>query len=200
MPGTRVSLLQRVRSGDHPASWEEFYSVYHPFLLRYAASRGLSEADACDVVQEIFMRLFRVLQKFQYDPRRARFRTWLKRVAQNSIRDWLRRSRRRREHLLDPRDLETPDPREAKFDWDGEHRTRIVLHALSVVRAESRPLTWKCFELHCLDGRTATDVARLTGLTANGVYINAARILARVRQKCAEFDEELSHAVASALS
>lgn len=191
MSGTRVSLLRRVRTGDHSASWSEFYAVYRPFLLRYAASCGLSEADACDVVQEIFVRLLRVLRKFQYDPGRARFRTWLKRVAQNRIRDWMRQSRRRRECLTDPRDLEAADPHRPDFDWEREQRRRIVGHVLSVVRAESRDLTWRCFELHCLDGRTARDVAQLTGLTANGVYINAARVLSRVRRKCSQFSEEL---------
>lgn len=200
MPTTRQTLLLRLRNGADLASWEEFTAVYRPFLLRYALSCGLPEADACDVVQNIFVRLLRSLRTFEYDPDRGQFRNWLRRVARNSVQDWRRQRRRRREQSMDPEEIDRQHATGEGFDWQGEHRSQVVSHALTALQAECRPLTWLCFELHCLRGRTAADVANVTGLTPNGVYINAARTLARLRQKCALFDEDLQHAAAQQLS
>ena len=191
MNSTRLSLLQRMRGGENADSWDEFYSLYGPYLLRYAMSCGLAEVDARDVVQDVFVRLWRVLDRFQYDPTRARFRTWLRRVATNSVRDWLRSARRRSERFVDADGYDLPDPRDREFNWDLEHQRQVVRWALEAVREESRALTWTCFQLHCLEGRTADEVAKLTGLTTNGVYINAARTMARVRERCARCEELL---------
>jgi hypothetical protein len=54
--------------------------------------------------------------------------------------------------------------------------------------------------LHCLQQRPAAEVAHETGLTVNGVYINASRTLERIRRKCLQFDEDLDHAPAFSLS
>lgn len=188
---TSASLLIRIREGADSAPWDEFYAAYQPLLSRFARSQGLTTDDAQDVVQEIFLKLVRLLREFRYDPTRARFRTWLRRIARNHITDWRRARRRRRERACDPGSLAELTSSWSEFDWEGEHRQMIVRHALRQVRSESRRLTWRCFELHCLERRSAQEVAGETGLTVNGVYINAARTLDRVRKKCLQFDEEL---------
>jgi RNA polymerase sigma-70 factor (ECF subfamily) len=73
---TRVSLVDNVCRGDSE-SWSEFVSLYEPLLLSYVLSRGLTRVDASDVVQDIFIKLYRELPKFKLDHQRGRFRTWL---------------------------------------------------------------------------------------------------------------------------
>ena len=62
---------------------------------------------------------------------------------------------------------------------------------LERVRTQSQPKTWACFEQHILRGRPSVEVAAELRLTANSVYVNASRVLARVREQCADYEEEL---------
>ena len=71
------------------------------------------------------------------------------------------------------------------------HRRRILQFVLEQVRSRSNTSTWKCFDLHILQGRSSGEVAAELGLTSNAVYVNASRILARVREQCAEYAEDL---------
>src|SRR4051794_39479489 len=91
---TRPSLLARLRNHDDSRAWhrgwEEFYALYQPVICGYALKHGLSESEADDVVQEIVIGLTRSLPKFEYDPARSSFKTWLFRVARNKIMDHFR--------------------------------------------------------------------------------------------------------------
>lgn len=199
MPPTRATLLQRIRCDDR-ASWEEFYAVYHGFLSRYATMQGVPAHEVPDVVQEIFSKLYRARQRFEYDPQRARFRTWLLRVARNQVIDWRRNRSRCREQCGDVPEYAQPRVAAEVIDWAAESRVRVLEYALERVRSDCRELTWLCFSQHHLRGRTAPEIAAETGLTVNGVYTNAARVLDRVRQKCLELDEDLDDESIDALS
>src|SRR5712671_1775018 len=88
---TRLSLIQRVRDKEDTDAWNEFFDVYRPLLTAYVRKRGVSEHDAADVVQDVFMRLVPALAQFEFDAERGRFRTWLWRVTHNALADWARR-------------------------------------------------------------------------------------------------------------
>lgn len=194
MSQTRSTLLERLRAGSDRASWQEFHAAYEPLLTRYVFSQRIPPDEVPDVLQEIFAKLLQALKTFQYDPQRARFRTWLYRVARNQVHDWRRRRRRRREECYAPEQIVAVSPETEPFDWNAEHRQRVLEFALETVRDKTAPLTWICFVRHHLQRRTAAAIALETGLTENGVYSNAARVLDRVRKKCLEFDEVLAHA------
>lgn len=61
MNTTCYSLIQRVQTKSDRISWNEFFAVYHPYLVRFVESRGLAGADVSDVVQNIFIRLMNAL-------------------------------------------------------------------------------------------------------------------------------------------
>ena len=82
------SLIRRVRDPSDAESWREFVALYEPLLLRYVRSHGLTEQDARDVEQEIFVSLICHLPEFELDPSRGQFRTWLWQVTRNTVADW----------------------------------------------------------------------------------------------------------------
>jgi RNA polymerase sigma-70 factor (ECF subfamily) len=195
MVETRTTLLLRVRDPADSESWREFVLLYEPLLLGYVQRRGLREHDARDVVQEVFGTLVRTLPGFELDRQRGRFRTWLWRVTHNAVVDWNRRRGRRaaaedRAREEAPVAVELGDD-ELEAEWLAAHRRRILDFALEQVRSRTNETTWKCFQWHLLEGRPSSDVAADLGLTANAVYVNASRVLARVREQCAEYAEEL---------
>ncbi len=55
-PVTHPSLLVRLRDRNDDQAWCEFTEIYGPLAYRLAKRRGLQEADAQDLVQDVFPR------------------------------------------------------------------------------------------------------------------------------------------------
>lgn len=82
---TQPSLLSRVRDPANHAAWQEFDQRYKELILRYCRARGLQSADADDVRQLVMMSLANSLRKFEYNPARGRFRSYLGRIVRNAV-------------------------------------------------------------------------------------------------------------------
>jgi RNA polymerase sigma-70 factor (ECF subfamily) len=95
-------LIRRARAGDQDAFGE---LVADNSDRVYGALRrfGLDQGEADEVAQEVFLRAWRGLPRFE---QRARFSTWLYRIAFNEAQ---RRLSRRRPASVIP-DPEAPDP------------------------------------------------------------------------------------------
>jgi RNA polymerase sigma factor (sigma-70 family) len=189
---TRLSLLERVRDPADTTAWSEFVVLYQPLLLAYVRKRGINEHDALDVVQEVFARLVPALAQFQLDHRRGRFRTWLWQVTHAALTDWARRrtvrTRAEKEWLDQHESNVSDDPDD---DWDELYRRRILDVALKHVRESAQPTSWACFEGRILEDRPAAEIASELGISVNAVYVNASRLLSRVRDECDQFAEPL---------
>jgi RNA polymerase sigma-70 factor (ECF subfamily) len=83
-------IVERVRSGD-AASYEILMRRYNQRLYRVVRAILGDEADVEDVMQEAYLAAYRHLDGFAG---RARFSTWLIRIAVNLALDRLRRARR----------------------------------------------------------------------------------------------------------
>lgn len=85
-----LELVKRCLRGDD-AAWEALLQTYtrRVYNLCYRFT-GRSE-DAEDLTQEIFIKVFRTLKS--YDPLRAKFTTWINRIARNHLVDHYRRTR-----------------------------------------------------------------------------------------------------------
>ncbi len=85
--------------------------------------------EACDAVQEIFLRAYRALPKFRLG---ARFHTWLYTIALNWLRSRLRsrRSRSAAEARLLPAPC-GPDPADVALDREAERLAAAALSRLS---------------------------------------------------------------------
>jgi RNA polymerase sigma-70 factor (ECF subfamily) len=182
MDETSASLLEQLRQPSAPESWRRFVRLYTPLLYQWARRLGLQDADAADLLQDVFTILHRSLPAFAYDPRRN-FRAWLHTILLNC---WRERRRRDQVRLL-PTNRDDLDQFAA--DGDGpdlgeeEYRQQLVRRAIQVMQADFEASTWKaCWQL-IVDGRRAADVAAELGLTAAAVYAARSRVLRRLRNE-----------------
>ena len=75
----------RLKDQGDQAAWVEFVEVYRPVIYRLATRRGMQHADAEDLAQLVLASVAKAIDQWEDDPQRARFRTWLRRVANNAI-------------------------------------------------------------------------------------------------------------------
>jgi RNA polymerase sigma-70 factor (ECF subfamily) len=182
MEPTEASLLDRLRQPDAETAWHRFVDLYTPPLYRWARSRGLQEADAGDLVQDVFVVVLRKLPGFRVDPGKS-FRAWLRTVARNRWRDRLRR-----ESALPFQDGTDgsklpPTPDTAAEFAEEEYRNYLARRALEVMRAEFRPGTCRACWEHVVSGKPAARVAAELGMTPGAVYVARSRVLARLRRE-----------------
>ena len=53
-PSTSASLLLRLRDPKDHEAWVEFVTIYEPLTYRLLRRNGLQDADAREVMQELF--------------------------------------------------------------------------------------------------------------------------------------------------
>ena len=93
IPSTHDSLLAALGQEPAESAWAAFHDRYREVILAWCRRRGL-EAEAEDVTQEILLKLLRVLPQHVHDPGHGLFRSWLKTVVQNALRDYWRKNQR----------------------------------------------------------------------------------------------------------
>ena len=87
---TRASLLMRLRSAEDTAAWADFLAIYEPVIYRLARARGLQDADAREVTQDVLLAVAGAIHRF--DPTgKPRFAGWLARITRNAAIDRIRR-------------------------------------------------------------------------------------------------------------
>lgn len=85
---TRPSLLLRIlriRDSADAEAWRQFADLYARVICGYCRRRGLQDADAADVTQEVLAQAARSIRSFEYSPERGRFRGWLGTVTHSKI-------------------------------------------------------------------------------------------------------------------
>src|SRR5882757_1636539 len=82
-------MVRRCVEGDTTA-WRALYDRHFPDIERLVSSLGITDSEADDICQEIFVIIYRKLARFRGE---ARLSTWIYRVA---TREAIRFARRRR--------------------------------------------------------------------------------------------------------
>jgi RNA polymerase sigma-70 factor (ECF subfamily) len=153
--------------------------MYTPLLAAWARRLALPDAEAADLIQDVFTVLVEKLSLFRYDERSS-FRAWLKTILLNRWRNQLRK--RACVKYQGPEALQdlaaADDVREFE---EAEYRGYLARRALELMKAEFQPATWQaCWEFVVCD-RPAQAVAADLGISVNAVYLAKGRVLRRLR-------------------
>ena len=190
---TSRSLLSLAREGDALA-WDRLSTLYAPFVFHWCRLRGLREADAADVVQEVFQAVATHLGPFHKHEPGDTFRGWLRTITENKIRDHFRRLAHEAEAIggteVQQRLTQVPAPSESGGTSSGDAWDSAFLRrALDVVRPEFEERTWQAFWRTVLDGQPPVEVAAEIGMSAGAVRVAKCRVLKRLRDMLGEGDD-----------
>ncbi len=190
MATTRQSLLIRAQRGDE-ASWKDLADLYRPFFVSWLSQQNLPERDRDDLTQEILVSVVQYLPSFRHSGRPGAFRSWLRTIATNRLRDYWR-AREPRAPVSGGSEVaevlnQVADPNSSAPDrqWDDEHDRYILRCLLDLVEQEFEPTTFRAFRRLALDDATGAEVAAELGLSVGAVYVAKSRVLQRIREEAA---------------
>jgi RNA polymerase sigma factor (sigma-70 family) len=177
-PGSSTLLLQRLCTCPTDAdAWGRFVERYGGTIYRWAGRCGLQDADARDVTQTVFTRVLRALPNF--DRSRARFRTWLYRIAQNAVRDWCadpaQRQARGTEGARQRLACETAR-RDLRARLAEEFDVELLEVGEAIVRLQVSPATWDAYQCRCKEGLSLREAADRIGMPAGHISKYALRV------------------------
>lgn len=193
MDQTSLSLLERLRaSGDEPA-WNRLVDLYAPLIRHWLKQRcKLDDADADDLTQIVLKVMVSELPQFDHNGRPGAFRSWVKTITLNRLREFWRHADAKRGIIDAGSGLleQWADPRgELSMLWEREHDQFVLNRALELIQPEFAANTWQAFKLSALEGRKAADIAAQLGISANAVLVAKSRVLSRLRQEFAGLTE-----------
>jgi RNA polymerase sigma-70 factor (ECF subfamily) len=189
MSETSASLLDRLQTAPDSVSWQRLVDLYTPLIRSWLRRHAqLHDQDADDLVQEVLSVVVRKLPQFRHNQRKGAFRTWLRTIAVNCLRDSWRAQRIRPrasgdsefQQLLNQ--LEDPASGLSRL-WDEEHDRHVGKRLLELIEPVFEPKTWAAFRGVTLEGKSPDAVAEELGMTVNAVFIAKSRVLSRLRQE-----------------
>lgn len=183
---TRPTLLERIKDSADGLAWGEFVDCYTPLVFRFLRGRGLQEADAADVCQEVMQVVAQAMPEFHYDPERGTFRSWLYTITRRRLFRHLGKRRESSEEALTEEGVDGGF-REA---WDQEWRQHLLDRAMARVKAQFGARPWEIFWRTTVLEENPAEVAQATGMTREAVYMARSRVTARMREVLNELGDE----------
>jgi RNA polymerase sigma-70 factor (ECF subfamily) len=194
-PTTRHSLVLRLRDRDDEAAWTEFLAIYEPLVYGLARRKGLQDADARDLCQEVFRAVAGAIERWDPDPVKGKFRAWLFRIARNLLVNFFADQRRhpRGTGSTSVQDLLEARPAgdaQTEAEFAAEFKRQAFRWAADQVKHEFADSTWQAFWKTGVDNRPVGQVARELDLSTGAVYIARSRVLARLRQRVEQLSKD----------
>lgn len=175
--------VRQAKGGDERA-FEQLVTAYEKKVYNLAYRTCLSEQDAMDITQEVFLRVFRSIGRFRED---ASFSTWIYRITANLCVDHARREGRHRAAFTrvetedgDLFELEIPDTDPTPEEWQMiREQHREIERAIASLSPEHSQMVM----LRDVNGLSYDEIAEILDLSAGTVKSR----LARARAKMADF-------------
>jgi RNA polymerase sigma-70 factor (ECF subfamily) len=190
---TSVTLLGRLRQVPaDQAAWSDFVDRYGPTILQWCRRWQLQEADAQDVVQDVLLKLHRLMATFSYDTSGS-FRAWLKTLVHHAWRDLVSERRRVGIGTGDTHmaallgDLAAGE--DLAGDLQDEFRRELLERAMSRVKARVPSNTWDAFQLTALEGSSGAEVAARLQMRTAQVYLARSKVKKRIEDEIRWLEE-----------
>jgi RNA polymerase sigma-70 factor (ECF subfamily) len=178
-----LELIARVARRER-AAFEELYTRYANILYATALKFLKEDADAQDVVQDVFIQIWEKAKL--YDPAKGKPLTWALTMTRNRSIDRIR-AIQRRTRLRDDFQAETfvgesEGIREALTGVDASEKAQILRAAVNKLSAQQREIV----ELAYFSGLTQSEIAERLGEPLGTVKARARRGLMKLKELLAD--------------
>lgn len=173
---------------DDDTAWVRLVYRYQGQITLWCRKLGLQLADAENVTQEVLVRLTRKIHL--YDPAKAQFATWLRRVTVHVARNYLRKQTKAATGSGDTEQMmrlqEVQDDSEGYWDRINAEADRALLaRALARTRKRVTAEAWRVFELAAIQKVPGNEVAERLGVSPQSIYSARHRVMQVLREQMA---------------
>ena len=171
--------IQCAKNGDASA-FEYLYNTHSKRVFNVCLRMLKNTAEAEDLTQQVFLRLFRKISTFRGD---SRLSTWLHRVTVNAVLMHLRRNKKSTEGTVSGSDQIGDDSNDVRELGAGDNSMLGALDRLNLRRAirQLPSVAKRLFLLHDLLGYRHSEIANLLGCSAGSSKSQVHRARKRLR-------------------
>lgn len=164
-------LIESLREGSERA-YEELLTRFQQPVFTLALRLLSDQSEACDVVQEVFLKVFRNIGSFRGQ---STLKTWIYRITVNeahNTRRWFFRHRRREVELdTDPEEMRNwkeiiPDSNRSPFDVAFDREQRVMIEA---ALERINPIFREAVVLRDITDQSYEEIAEILGVSLGTV-------------------------------
>ena len=164
---TRETLIIRVKNQYDENAWQEFVEIYRRYTYVVIRRLGVDVDPAEELTQNILLKLWEKLPDYKYDPKVARFRTWLSRVIHNTVLNF-RRQASRQPAIVELNDVH-PINSETEKMMEKEWETYLTNLAMERVEGKFSGKAISVFNMS-MEGKSAAEISDSLEIEENSVY------------------------------
>jgi len=187
-PPEDAALIERSKTGDAQA-FRVLFEKHQGWVYGLAYHMVGSREEAADLTQEVFVRVFRALPTLRAG---AAFVTWLRQIAVNLCRDYLKKRRlptESLEYIGDQQEVVTRDLPDPGAELDRPVLTAELKVAVRRAIASLSPDHRAVVIMHHLQGMEVTEIARVLRCSVGTVKSRLSRARDELKRKLSGYVE-----------
>ena len=174
---TRQTLIHRIKNQADDASWKEFTDWYYAYIMVILRRSGIPKESLEDNCQEILLKIWKNITRFDYDLNKCGFRTWLSTVCRNHILSYLTKNQRREVLKKENYDAEQNTEKDAEISEiiEAEWQIYVAEKAFEKVKVQFTENVLNVY-FDYQKGVEPESIAEKMGIALNTVYVYNKRV------------------------
>lgn len=181
MDGIDEHIIEEAAQGDVRA-FERIYREYFRFVSNVALRVVRTREDAQEVVQEVFMTVYRNLKGFRHE---SSLKTWMYRVTINCAINYSKKMAKDRNRKAELTETISGDISDLHTNLEKEHNERVVQSLLAALNPQQKA----CIVLRSIEGLSYQEIAETLKIPINTVRSR----IKRARETMLALKKEVVH-------
>ena len=179
-------LAIRCGRGDNEAR-RELYEQYGARLLALCRRYSADPADAEDLMQDAFVKIYRSIGRFHWT-RPGSLYSWMSRIALNRVFDSSKRRRQLARQLVNMEMIEDEIQEEPDYEEVASIPPEVLRSMIEALPEGYRTV----FRLYCIEGLSHRDIANLLGIKEKSSSANLSRARAQLARAIRQYQTDFS--------
>ena len=190
---TQATLIARVMNQYDDKSWSEFDEIYRKYIVAVIISMGVSYNDADDLAQKILLTLWKKLPKFDYQPGKCKFRTFMTKITRDLVYNFFRDSNRYSKKLENSKEENQLSHEEPDIYSIAERKWKVHIYnmAMDNIKRSFSETSIQCFEMFN-EGCSMEEISKKLNMKPNTCYVQRKRVLERLNREIRHLNDDLS--------
>lgn len=178
---TRESLLIRASNPDDHDAFEEFVYYYENFIGMVFSKLGVATSQSGDLRQDLLLKLWKDISKFDSKREKSNFRGWLSVVIRHEVYRFFKKNKKESD-VLASIPLASSSESEVENLIEEEWKAYVTSLAVEKIKSHFDGNAMKVFHM-TLEGKSGADIAEELSMAENSVYVIRSRVKSRFQSE-----------------